>query len=244
MALHTAYKATCKDDRGIVRWYFGITRVDAGQSAIGAVAARRRWCEALPVSHFKTGLLETLKYTPLGHLLKLEHALAEEALLTAEAMRNRELGHCFMRGGPWHGWQLGYKNNEESRKVAGIVYRWRDDRKVARAEVLAYAKERPDTSSLRRHIENRPFVRDSAEPGRLEKFPEKRIARGQSGPSKNGNIKRQRKGLKYGTSAYAVAAWGVRPAAVRSASRRRTYVRKRPSAHRYVMRSMKAPTWC
>ena len=122
MALHTAYKATCKDDRGIVRWYFGITRVDAGQSAIGAVAARRRWCEALPVSHFKTGLLETLKYTPLGHLLKLEHALAEEALLTAEAMRNRELGHCFVRGGPWHGWQLGYKNNEESHKVAGISF--------------------------------------------------------------------------------------------------------------------------
>ena len=126
--------------------------VHLGQTATSAVAARQKWCEELPVGHFKTGQLDTLEYTPLGHLLQLQHALAEEALLAAEAMCNRELGQFNVRGGPWHGARLGWINNKECRKVASIAYRWRGNRAVARAEVLVSAVGRPDTSSLRRHI--------------------------------------------------------------------------------------------
>ena len=35
--LFTCYKARCQDDRGVWRLYFGLTRVDAAQTAEGAV---------------------------------------------------------------------------------------------------------------------------------------------------------------------------------------------------------------
>lgn len=140
--LFTCYKARCQDDRGVWRLYFGLTRVDAAQTAEGAVQRREEWCRALPVAHFRTAKWDTLEYTPLGHLMTLDNALAEEALLTAEAMKT--MTDYNVRGGPWHGAKLGYRGNEECRQVARYAYRWRADRAQARAEVKAYAMERND----------------------------------------------------------------------------------------------------
>jgi hypothetical protein len=121
--LFTCYKARCQDDRGVWRLYFGLTRVDAAQTAEGAVQRREEWCRALPVAHFRTAKWDTLEYTPLGHLMTLDNALAEEALLTAEAMKT--MTDYNVRGGPWHGAKLGYRGNEECRQVARYAYRWR-----------------------------------------------------------------------------------------------------------------------
>ena len=54
-------------------------------SNCGRAAQRREeWCRGLPVAHFRTAKWDTLEYTPLGHLMTLDNALAEEALLTAD----------------------------------------------------------------------------------------------------------------------------------------------------------------
>ena len=241
---YTCYRAYAKDDRGVWREYFGITRVDANQSAASAVMAREAWCRELPVGHFKNAVWDTLQYRPLGHMMTLDNALAEEALLTAEAMRDHR--DFYVRGGPWHGAHLGYKGNLEAKHVARFGYRWRDDRRQARVEVRAYAATRADKSSLRRHIEGRPFVRDSAEPGRLESWAPERSPRGRSGPSgksRSGNSKRGSKGLKYGSTTFTESKWGRKPVAARRKHRRKMTLKKRPSARLYMKRTMKVATW-
>ena len=234
--LYTCYKATCKDDRGVWLMYFGITRVDATQSPSSAVQRREEWCRELPVAHLRNAAWDTLEYAPVGHLLTLDNALAEEALLTATAMR--DVKDYFTRGGPWHGARLGFRGSEEARQVARLGYRWREDRQQARVQVNLYAKGRPDRSSLRRHIEDRPFVRDSAEPGRLEAWPE-RTPRGRSGPSgKKGSGAWQRRGWARESSKFKVHKHGPRVKAAKRKHNRAAYVKKRPAAGRYTLKPL------
>ena len=116
-----------------------------------------------------------------------------------------------------------------AKQVARFGYRWRDDRRQARVEVHAYAATRADKSSLRRHIEGRPFVRDSAEPGRLESWAPESSPRGRSGPSgksRSGNSKRGSKGLKYGSTTFTESKWGRKPVAARRKHRRKMTLKK------------------
>jgi hypothetical protein len=168
-------------------------------------------------------------------MLTIENALAEEALLTAEAMMNRH--DYYVRGGPWHGLRMGYKGNLEARQVSRIAYRWRDDRAQARVEVHVYAASRNDESSLKRHLEDRPFVRDSAEPARLEAWPSARKARGSrgaSGKSRSGAWKRR--GMDPTSLKFKEHKYGGSPTAVKKKENRKAWLKKRPGAMCYKPR--------
>ena len=122
--------------------------------------------------------------------------------------------------------------------MSSIATQWHDD------PAQAHTAGRNDKSSLRRHMEDRPFSRDSAEPGRLTEWPAERVPRGRSGKSRCGNQKRGSAGLKYGSRAFARAKHGTNPVAARQKEQRKRYVRQGPAAKRYVKRSMKVPKWC
>ena len=228
--LWVVYLASCFDDRGCERLYYGVTRCLERQSAAAACARRRLACLERPVLHLQRMVADTLCYKPLGQRMSLQHALAQEAILTALAMSQ---GY-FARGGPWPFANLGAAARAEAERVAALAAS-ASDTAAARRALLALAPQLPPASRLRRHVEDRPFKLDSAEPA-LSKVPP-RASRRKSGKSLSGNLKREKSKLKPGTVAYNRHKWGVEVQANRKVADRRRYVKRRPAAASYKPRS-------
>jgi|ETNmetMinimDraft_25_1059894.scaffolds.fasta_scaffold05070_3 hypothetical protein len=230
--LWTCYRASCRDWRGVLRDYFGITRVRCNETAWSACVRRHQKCLERPVTHFRRMDPATLEYTPVGHLMTLEHALAEEALLTAEFF----LDGGFIRGGPWAAANVGATARSEIKRVAGLAGQ-SASRHTARLAVAALAGSLPEASSLRRHLANRPFKLDSGEVNTVRPAaPPMR----KSGRSLSGSQKRQKQArrglLKPGTGAYNKLKWGPSCKENRRKANRRAWVRKRPAARVYTPR--------
>ena len=232
LSLWTCYHASCRDWRGVLREYYGITRVRCNQTAPSACVRRHRRCLERPVAHFKRMNPSTLEYKPVGRLLAMEHALAEEALLTAESF----LGGAFVRGGPWAAANVGAAARSDMNRVVKLAEQ-SANRHAARIAVAALVGSLPEASSLRRHLEDKPFKVDSGEVSTVRPTaPPMR----KSGRTLSGNQKRQklcRRGLlKPGTGAYDKLKWGPSGTTSRKKANRRAWVRKRPAARVYKPR--------
>ena len=223
MVLWVCYLASCVDIRGGPRDYYGITRVRVNQTPSGACERRKMHCLNKPVRHFGNMRPDTLTYKPLGHLMVLGNALAEEALLTATAY----VAGDFARGGPWQFPNLGASARKEVKAVARLAARFAD-RAEARRALHDHATKLPDTARLRRHLEDRPFASDSAEVSASGQ--PLAASKRRSGRSRSGSQKRKRLKLSPGTEAYDRHKWGPNAAENRQAADRRRRLKKNPDA--------------
>lgn len=229
VVLWGCYAASCVDLRGVDRDYYGITQVRVNQSRLGACERRKMHCLNKPVRHFASMRPDTLTYKPLGHLMVLDSALAEEALRTATAV----VAGDFARGGPWQFPSLGAAARREVKAVARLAARFAD-RAEARQALHVYATKLPDTARLRRHLEDRPFARDSAECSSSDQPVA--ASKRRSGRSRSGSQKRKRLKLSPGTEAYDQHKWGPNAAEKRQVADRRRWLKKHPNAREYQPR--------
>ena len=182
------------------RRYYGSFKIKAGSTRTSAASTRLERHIGTPVKWLCAALPDTLEMRPIGHAMSWQHALVEEAILSARAMTD---GGDPCRGGPWANPHVGSKGREEAEQVCRLAAR-AVNAASARAAVIDYAQTLSSDSYLRRHIQNISYS-DSAE--RMMGSPVVRKRR--SGPSQSGNQKRVRQGLKPGTAAYKKHKWGA-----------------------------------
>ena len=127
---YVTYKLTCtvgKQTRTRARsktkkkTYVGITGVHKLQSTQSAICIRKNYHVDDPVSWMEDGT--DLAISSDHTKLKLPHALAEEALVTAQLMTT--LGRETVRGGPWCRKRLDHDDHLEIEAVAACS-RWSD----------------------------------------------------------------------------------------------------------------------
>ena len=168
--------ATVLLPRGVLqkRRYYGVFKVRQNQTRASAEARRLERHVATPVKWLKAA--RALEMRSVGHLMSVEQALAQEAILTAEALAD---GGDPCRGGPWACPHINAQGHKEAARVRRLVGRIRDppDR---RAAVIEYARSLPEASYLRKHIEDAPFRSDTAEDrmGPPARAPKRKKARG------------------------------------------------------------------
>ena len=189
----------CIENQNQKRDYYGVYKVNANQTPVTAASCRLKYHISHPVSWMKHALPETMSITPLGHCMTLEHALAEEAILTARAFLD---GDGDVRGGPWSGPHVGSVGRSEMAKVRRLANQ-ADDAAAARAAVLSYADTIADASPLKRHLANLKFGRDTAPFGAARK---KKWSTCRKSPS--GCEKRKRAGMKPGSAIFEYYKWG------------------------------------
>ncbi len=144
----------------VVRRYLGMFKVTANQTSDSARASRAQRHVRTPVKWLASLHPDTFSLKPLGALMTVDHALAEEAILAARGLHDDE-GAC--RGGPWASPYI----RQTSLAEAGRVYRiWSraPTAAAAREQVLEYGRALDEGSYLRKHLLGASFSRDTAEP--------------------------------------------------------------------------------
>ena len=125
------------------RRYYGVFKVEQNQTRASAEARRLERHEATPVKWLKTAT--ALEMRSVGHLMSVEQALAQEAILTAQALAD---GGDPCRGGPWACPHINAQGRREAAHVRRLVGRIGDPA-ARRAAVIEYARSLPETYYLR-----------------------------------------------------------------------------------------------
>jgi hypothetical protein len=173
-----------------------------GQTGRRAVELREKHHRETPVSWYAAADLETLALRQRGHVLSQDHALAEEAILTASGIHEADVP---TRGGPWAGPWL----SAQWRSEAETVYRISQEATSARAArqaVIAHGAVLGAGSALQKHLTGMRFRRDSAE-SRMGP-PAVRKSSRPSGSNLSGHEKRLRKGWSYASWIHMRHKWG------------------------------------
>ena len=144
--------------------------------------------------------VDSLRLDPIGHVMNLDHALAQEAIVTARAFND---GGASVRGGPWAFPSMGchaYSQMKEVRKLADQAA----DGAAARKQVLEYASR--CGGKFLKHCEDKDFHLDNAPFGKKRRMGKL-----------TGNQRRKRDGLVYGSAGFKTAKYGVQADATESA---------------------------
>ena len=183
------------------RRYIGVTKLRGRPSHAAAAAREQRHAET-PVKWLAAADASTLVLRPCGHAMAVEQALAQEALLTAQALFD---GGPPCRGGPWALPWIGVRGRAEARAVYELWCQASDDA-AARAAVLEYGQGLGVSSYLRLHLADAAFHTDSAAVQMGERAPLR--TSGPSGRSRSGHDKRLRKGWAYTSAEHVGHKWG------------------------------------
>ena len=183
------------------RRYIGVTKLRGRPAHVAAAARKHRHAET-PVKWLAAADASTLVLKPCGHAMALQQALAQEAILTAQALFD---GGPPCRGGPWALPWIGVRGLAEARAVYKLWQQASDD-VSARASVLEYGLGLAVSSYLRLHLANASFHTDSAAARMGERAP--RRTSGPSGRPLSGHDKRLRKGWAYASAEHRGHKWG------------------------------------
>lgn len=142
----------------------------------------------------------SVKVVSQGHVMSYDNALVQEAIMTAQAMRD---GGPPCRGGPWSHSNIGSSGREEIAMVQQLAA-GASDPASARKAVAAYASGRAEDSYLKMHCENKCFRSDSGEEF-MGGYKKRRAST--SGKSQSGCQKRYRAGLIPGSVEWERSKW-------------------------------------
>ena len=183
------------------RRYIGTFKVHGNQTKESARRLREEYHRTLPVAWLRSASADSMNMQPIGHCMRLQDALLEEAIQSATAFTD---GGAPCRGGPWAHPHIGAKGLAEANTVRRLTSQATSP-KEARGAVMQYAQGLGEKSYLRKHCLDLAFSKDSAENHMAPPRPPKRRS---SGKSQSGNRKRQSWGMRPGTAKYNRHKWG------------------------------------
>jgi hypothetical protein len=201
--------ATVRVEGGVaVRRYAGMFKVNMNQTSNSARASRAQRHVTTPVKWLAALNPETFSLEPLGALMTVEHALAEEAILAARGIHDDEGA---WRGGPWASPYIRQTSLVEAERVYRIWSR-APTAAAAREKVLEYGQTLDEDSYLRKHLLEASFSRDTAE-------AHMGLPTGRRDAS--GHAKRVKKGWSYSDPLHKRHKFGADPAAGRKRNNER-----------------------
>ena len=149
--LWCCYLLSFRTARGEERRYYGATELRGQSSAQQACEVRKQYHATHPLKWVRNAVAYSLQIKPLDVLTEL-NALAQEALLTAQALEGSEDS---VRGACWSGPYMSAAWRDSAAAVRETT--WGLSGQRARQALLSYAHTLAEEHPLRRHLAGEPF---------------------------------------------------------------------------------------